>query len=328
VEKRAEPLLLAQLSKVLDWHEEAATAARTRGDRGGELRHRRDRALVALGFWRGFRGDELIHLQVEHIHIVPGQGMTCFLSHTKGDRQNQCTTFKVPALSRCCPVAATESWIAAAELTDGPLIRRVDCWAAISPEPMHPNSLIRLLRRAFAQAGLPTPEVYSGHSMRRRFAAWADANNWNVKELMDYVGWKDIKSAMRYLSGSDPFSRDKIESSLASTAVAVPAPVASGVPEPPPHMLELALLLSLFTPRGRGPIKARRIIEEICLAPFGGLRLDAEGTRYRLTIGSPDPETLDEAIAVLLDEMYRVADNHRCFLEASVREVDGPRRWD
>lgn len=327
VEQRAEPLLLTQLVQVLTWLETAAHTARTRGDRAGQLRSLRDRALVALGFWRGFRSDELIRLQAQHVRIVSGQGMTCFLPHSKGDRQNAGRTFKVPALSRCCPVAATTDWLAAAEITEGPLFRRVDRWASVHAEPLHANSVIRLLRRAFAQAGLPSPEDYSGHSLRRGFAAWADANGWNVKTLMEYVGWKDVKSAMRYLDGADPFAQERIEAGLAAAPtplLALPAPLPPAIPS---HTLELTLVLSPFTPRGRGTTKARRLIEDICLTPYGAQRLDTDGTRYQLSAPALDDDALDEAVATLLDDMYRIADNHRCFLEAALRD-DGGRHWD
>lgn len=328
IEQRAEPLLLTQLAQVLTWLEGAADAARNRGDRGGQLRHLRDRSLVALGFWRGFRGDELIRLQAEHVHIFPGQGMTCFLPRSKGDRQNVGRTFKVPALSRCCPVTATTDWMAAADLTQGPVFPRVDRWAVIHTESLHPNSFIRLLRRIFTQAGLPSPTDYSGHSLRRGFAAWADANGWDVKTLMEYVGWKDVKSAMRYLDGADSFAQARIEAGLAATPVpmlALPAPASPD--EPPAHMIELTLVLSPFTPRGRGITKARRLIEDICLAPYRAQRLDADGTRYRLSAAAVDEAALDEAIATLLDDMHRIADNHRCFLEVSLRD-DGGQHWD
>lgn len=325
VEKRAEPLQLVQLAHVMTWLQTAAAAARDRGDNAGQLRHLRDCALVSLGFWRGFRGDELIRLQVEHVRIVIGQGMTCFLPRTKSDRQSQGRTFNVPALSRCCPVAATAEWIEAAGLTEGPLFPPVDRWGKISAEPLHPNSLIRVLRRIFAMAGLPTPDVYSGHSLRRGFAAWADANGWDVKTLMEYIGWKDIKSAMRYLDGADSFAQARIEAGLAKPPpLALPAPVAS---EPPALRLDLTLVLSPFTPRGRGAVRARRLIEDICLAPYAAKRVDADGTRYQLTATECDPESLDEAMATLIDDMHRIADNHRCFLEASVRDGDG-RHWD
>lgn len=213
-EKRATPLQLTQLGQVADWLEQAANTAQARADRGQELRHLRDRALIVLGFWRGFRGDELLRLRVEHLQLVPGQGMTCFLAQTKGDRQNVGTTFKVPALSRWCPVAATSAWVTAAALTDGPLFRGIDRWASISDDGLHPNSLIRVLRRVFVQVGLAAPNTYSSHSLRRGFAGWANANGWDVKTLMEYVGWKDVQSAMRYIEGADAFAQQRIEKSL------------------------------------------------------------------------------------------------------------------
>lgn len=222
-EKRAEPLQLSQLSAVLSWLDEAIVRADATADRAMALRHRRDRALIALGFWRGFRSDELTRLQVEHVRVVAQQGMTCFLARSKGDRQAEGKIFKVPSLSRCCPVAATQDWIHAADLNQGPLFRKVDRWSHVGTEGLHPNSVIPLLRAAFSDAGLASPETYSGHSLRRGFAAWADANGWNVKALMEYVGWKDVNSAMRYIDGADAFSQQRIEATFASAPLALPA---------------------------------------------------------------------------------------------------------
>lgn len=222
VEKQAEPLQLTRLAQVDDWLGTAIAAARERGDRADELHHRRDRAMVLLGFWRGFRGDELIRVQVEHLRLVAGEGMTCFLPHSKGDRQAIGNTYKVPALSRLCPVTATWDWVEAAGLAQGPLLRGVDRWGHVSQTPLHPNSLIPLLRRLFAAAGLPDAEDYSSHSLRRGFAGWANANGWDVKALMEYVGWRDVHSAMRYLDGGDPFARQRIEASLPPPALPAP----------------------------------------------------------------------------------------------------------
>lgn len=214
-EKRAAPLQLAQLGQVADWLDAAARTAQASAQRAEELRHLRDRAMVLLGFWRGFRGDELLRVRVEHLQVVPGQGMTCFLAQTKGDRQNVGTTYKVPALSRWCPVAAVTTWLAASALTAGPVFRGIDRWATLSAQPLHPNSLIRLLRSVFAHAGLATPDTYSSHSLRRGFAGWANDNGWDVKTLMEYVGWKDVHSAMRYIDGADGFAQHRIEAGLA-----------------------------------------------------------------------------------------------------------------
>lgn len=213
-ERQATPLQITELARVSDWLDHAIDAARACGDEASVLRHLRDRALMLLGFWRGFRGDELIRLEVENLKLVADQGMTCFLPRTKGDRQNLGTTYKVPALSRWCPVHATTAWLDASGLKAGPLFRRIDAWGHVSEHGLHPNSLIPLLRRVLRAAGVADPEGYSSHSLRRGFAGWANANGWDVKALMEYVGWRDVKSAMRYIDGGDPFAQHQIESAL------------------------------------------------------------------------------------------------------------------
>ncbi|MEO8999812.1 MAG: tyrosine-type recombinase/integrase [Rhodanobacter sp.] len=71
--------------------------------------------------------------------------------------------------------------------------------------PLDVDSVGPILRRAFAQAGLTQAAAYSGHSMRRGFANWANANGWDIKSLMVYVGWRKIDTAMRYVDASVPF---------------------------------------------------------------------------------------------------------------------------
>ncbi|NEX63353.1 site-specific integrase [Noviherbaspirillum galbum] len=40
---------------------------------------------------------------------------------------------------------------------------------------------------------------------------WASTNGWDLKTLMQYVGWKDVKSAMRYVDAADPFARSGLK---------------------------------------------------------------------------------------------------------------------
>ncbi len=216
VEKQATPLQLSQLTQVADWLDASILASQGRSDQAGALRAMRDRALVLLGFWRGFRGDELIRLRIEHLTIVPNEGMICFLPRSKGDRQSQGNTYKVPALSRLCPVTATSQWLQACAITSGPVFHGVDQWGHLGEKALHPNSLIPLLRDLFTCAGLEAVAGYSSHSLRRGFAGWANDNGWDVKALMEYVGWRDVHSAMRYIQGRDPFARHKMEAGLQS----------------------------------------------------------------------------------------------------------------
>lgn len=214
-ERRAKPLQLDRLEQADQWLSQAANEAGLNSDRSGQLRHVRDRALLLIGFWRGFRGDELSRLEVQFVEIIPGEGMTCFMPRTKGDRNLNGTTFKVPALRKLCPVTAYLDWLNLAHLENGPVFRSIDRWGHIANRGLHPNSMIPLLRTIFAAAGISDASDYSAHSLRRGFANWAASNGWDTKSLMEYVGWKSVQSAMRYIDGADSFARQRIDSSLA-----------------------------------------------------------------------------------------------------------------
>ena len=202
-ENQAEPLQLQHLEQViarLALETEQALAAH---DQPRLLRARRDTALILLGFWRGFRSDELCRLEVEQVQAVAGAGITLYLPRSKSDREYQGKTYQTPALARLCPVQAYIEWITAAALVRGPVFRSIDRWGNLGDEPLHANSVIPLLRQALSRAGIAA-EHYTSHSLRRGFATWAHRSGWDLKSLMSYVGWKDMKSAMRYIEAS-PF---------------------------------------------------------------------------------------------------------------------------
>ena len=205
-QKQARPIQLEQVGQIAQWLDRAIAAAALAGRKADQLRHTRDRALLLLGFWRGFRGDELARLRVEHVDAVSGQGMSCFLSQSKGDRDARGKTFKAPALRTLCPVEAYLAWITLAGLTGGPVFRAVDRWGNVSETGLHINSLVPVLRTLFHGAGIALAHQYSGHSLRRGFANWATSNGWDLKTLMEYVGWQDAHSAMRYMDATDPFA--------------------------------------------------------------------------------------------------------------------------
>ncbi|MFJ2689175.1 site-specific integrase [Pseudomonas sp. NPDC087336] len=202
--KQAAPLLLNHLEMAVSWLEREANLAAERNDYRSVMKCRRDIALVLIGFWRGFRGDELARLQVEHTQAEAGVGITFYLPYTKGDRQHQGTTFHTPALKKLCPVQAYMNWITVAGIAHGPVFRKIDRWGNLADDGINPHSLIPMLRRCFRRAGVPS-DIYSSHSMRRGFATWASANGWDIKSLMSYVGWKDVKSALRYVDAGGSF---------------------------------------------------------------------------------------------------------------------------
>ena len=341
-ETRARPLELSVLQQIDQWLAAAICNAQRSGDRLALLRHTRNRSLMLLGFWRGFRSDELVNLRVENTEVTPGQGMACYLGRSKGDRQLQGRIFRCPALSRLCPVAAFNAWVDLTGLTEGPVFRKIDRWGHVADGSLHANSLIPLLRSLFAEAGVESPEEYSSHSMRRGFAGWARASGWDIKELMEYVGWKDVKSAMRYLDASDSSLQARFEQGLTALAPATPqppppllllieqteAPHLPAAGTTPVAVLRVTMVLTRFSKQSRGLALGHRLIEQTCFERFAMQRLNAKGTLYELAIPYLSRDLLDEVIATLLDDMYRIAEDNQCLLETSFHEPATDSQWD
>ena len=202
--RQAAPLLLQHLQGAVAHLEREAAHAQHSQDMPGLLRARRDSALLLLGFWKGFRGDELARLRIEHIQAQAGVGLSIYLPQSKADRQALGVHHKAPALKVLCPVQAYLRWLEVAGIAYGPVFRKLDRWGNLGEHALNSNSLIGLLRRIFERSGVPAA-LYTGHSLRRGFATWATASGWDLKALMSHVGWKDAKSAMRYIDASASF---------------------------------------------------------------------------------------------------------------------------
>ena len=341
-EKRARPLELAVLERVAQWLDTAISNAAQMGDAQALLRHTRNRSVLLLGFWRGFRSDELVNLRVENVEVKPGEGLTCYLGRSKGDRQLQGRVFKCPALSRLCPVIAFNAWVSLAGLTEGPVFRKINRWGHVAEDALHAHSLIALLRNLLSEAGVVAPEEYSSHSMRRGFAGWARASGWDIKELMEYVGWKDVKSAMRYLDASDSNLQARFEQGLTALVPAVPQPpppllllteqvegprlLAEGTT--PVAVLRVTMVLARSSKQSRGLARGHRLIEQTCFERFAMQRLNTEGTLYELAVPYLSRDLLDEVIATLLDDMYRIAEDNQCLLETAFHEPATDTYWD
>ena len=214
-ERRAKPLLLVQVQSIDLWIGEQVERARDADDSPAQQRLLRDRCLLLLGFWRGFRGDELARLRIEHMQLQPGAGMECFLPSSKTDTDNRGRRFAVPALSQLCPVQATQDWLTMLGQSHGSVFRKIDQWGNVSSNGIRPQAVVTILRNLFQRAGINMPNAYSGHSLRRGFATFAADSGWDVSSLMQYVGWRDVKAAARYIEASPAAAQHRIEHSLA-----------------------------------------------------------------------------------------------------------------
>ncbi len=242
--RQARPVAFDVLRRVSGWlANEIAEAQVDEHRRADLLRRCRDQAMLRLGFWRGFRSDELSRLQFEHVRVEPGVGMTCFIPRTKSDRAALGQTFECPALSSLCPVEAFLAWRTVSNLSTGPVFRRVDRWGAIGDRALAQSSVAPWLQALFEDAGVEDASLYTSHSLRRGFANWARDSGWDLKALMDYVGWRDPGSALRYLDNDKAALARRFEAGLAQsertpTGDAAPAPPAPA-PRPRSNVVHL-----------------------------------------------------------------------------------------
>ena len=112
--------------------------------------------------------------------------------------------------------AFCQTWLDVLALQKGPLFPAIDRWGNVRTHAMHPASFIPLLRALIEKSGIPESHQFSSHSLRRGFASWATVNGWDLKTLMNYIGWKDVRSAMRYVD-TNPFAFNALEKPPQST---------------------------------------------------------------------------------------------------------------
>ncbi|TVP11927.1 MULTISPECIES: site-specific integrase [Shewanella] len=311
--KQAKPLAIDELAQICDYLERV----RQSDDQLTALTATRDKALLLIGFWRGFRGDELCRMTIDHIELVPTQGMIIYLPRSKSDRTNQGREYRAPALQRLCPVQAYQEWLAISGLSTGPVFRSINRWGQMSIESLRPSSILPLMRKLMAKAGLSNSHLYSSHSLRRGFASWATQHQWSLKQLMEYVGWRDAQSALRYIEVRAPFTAEQLQPSTSHVAIS-----------PPVINLDIQLDLTRFHDKAPSEKSVRLKLERFVLKAFGELvSIDEQLYQLQLPIGTVEAD-LDELADEMLNRAHSIASDHQCMLEMVLIDSSSGQRWD
>lgn len=186
----------------------------------------RDRAFFLIGFWFGYRSDELIQLRFEHCLVNHHRTeLSCFLPSSKGDRESQGESKSRSSLvgteyEMLCPVVALEAWQDEAGVnyrkTKGVVFSKIDRWGTIGNKPLHSDSIVDMMRRALVRAGFSEDDNrFTSHSLRRGFAHWVVEQGGDVAALMSLVGWSDPKTAAGYVKDSTTTFDRLLSNSLA-----------------------------------------------------------------------------------------------------------------
>lgn len=172
----------------------------------------RDKALLLTAYDVGARRSELVAIEVEHVARNRDGSGTLYIPHSKTDQEGEgAYAYLSPRTMRALAV-----WQKAAQVTIGPLFRRIDVYSdgsarTIHKTPMHADSVTRAYRRlilkAWSAGALPdydeneiariVKEITS-HSVRVGVAQDNFAAGEDLPAIMQAYRWRDAKTVLRY----------------------------------------------------------------------------------------------------------------------------------
>ena len=159
---------------------------------------RRDRALLALGFAGAFRRSELCALQVDDLVEVP-DGLRVLIRRSKTDQTGEGQEVAIPRGYKLRPVEAVQTWLAAAEISSGPVFRAVALGGKVSDRVLADDSASRIVKRYARWVGLEA-STFSGHSLRSGFltsAAESGASIWKLAEVSRHRSLGTLRGYVR-----------------------------------------------------------------------------------------------------------------------------------
>ncbi|MFL0802744.1 MAG: site-specific integrase [Agarilytica sp.] len=159
----------------------------------------RDKALILMGFFGGFRRSELATLTMENISWH-SDGMIINLTKSKTNQECDDQLRAIPASNTAfCAVAALKKWLQIANITEGFIFRGLNRWEQVSDASLSPASVNTILKEHAAQAGLNDVELISSHSLRRGMATSAGRAGIDFALIKKQGGWKQDSTVWGYI---------------------------------------------------------------------------------------------------------------------------------
>ena len=164
---------------------------------------KRDRALLAFGFAGAFRRAELVALEVTDL-VEVADGLRVVIRHSKTDQEGQGAEIAIPRGYRPRPVEAVQTWLAAAEISVGPVFRSVARGDRVGTEALSPYAASLVIKQRIAAVGLD-PATYSGHSLRSGFLTSAAEAGASLFKLTEVSRHKSLDTLRGYVRRVDLF---------------------------------------------------------------------------------------------------------------------------
>ena len=168
----------------------------------------RNRALALVGFAGAFRRSELARIDLCDLSFTK-DGVVIDIRVSKTDQEGAGRKVGVPFGSDpdTCPVLALRRWLSEAQISAGPVFRKVGRYGHVSKRGLNSDSIGAILKRAAARAGmsLETIENLSGHSLRAGHVTQATMSGVSERVIMRQTGHKSTATLRRYIRIGEMF---------------------------------------------------------------------------------------------------------------------------
>jgi site-specific recombinase XerD len=170
---------------------------------GDDLRAHRDRALLAIGMGGAFRRSELVAITVARV-TREADGLTIHVKSSKTDQFGVGQGVAVLDGPRLEPVRHYEAWIEKAEISAGPVFRKLTPQGRLTDKAMSTKGVALVVKAAAAAAGYP-PEVFAGHSLRAGFLTEAGRQNANLFKMRQHSRHASIDMVAEYVRDTERY---------------------------------------------------------------------------------------------------------------------------
>jgi integrase len=175
-------------------------------DHDETLIHRRNRALLLVGFFGAFRRSELVSLTWEQIEFV-SDGMIITLPRSKTDQVGEGAKCIIPFGNESrSPVRALIAWRKASNVWAGPIFRRISKTGTIHSRGITSKHLNHMIKQLAKEVGLPNAEGYSSHSLRRGFATESARLGASMPAIQRHGRWRSTKTVIEYIEAGRQFA--------------------------------------------------------------------------------------------------------------------------
>lgn len=169
----------------------------------------RNRALILIGFFGALRRSELVTLNWEDIHFEE-EGISIKIKRSKTDQTGEGQLCAIPyGRGELCAVHALQQW-EAASCKVGPIFRAINKHQQIQHKPLTPLSVNHILKKLAIEVGLPYPDTYSGHSLRRGFASAASKKGVPMIAIMRQGRWRHESTVYGYIEEGQKFTDNAV----------------------------------------------------------------------------------------------------------------------